>query len=144
MEVGEALPRWQPGSQVQLRTDAARLHASRPSPPEGASPQVGPWCSDVPEGGVLSVDLQGAGGPRAGSALPDELACAGIVDPDVRAGLRPGVHGCRMEQGSWKRAPPVGEGCRAVLPAVRTGREKLLDWQGDGDTLQGPRTEVSI
>lgn len=63
------------------------------------------------------MDLQGAGGPGAGSALPDELARAGIVDPDVRAGLGLGVHGCRMEQGSWQCTLPVGKGCGTVLPA---------------------------
>lgn len=90
------------------------------------------------------MELEGAGGPGAGGAFPDELACAGIVDPDVRAGLGLGVHGCRMEQGSWKRTPPVGEGCGAILPAVRAGCEEVLGLEGDRDTPQGPRTEVSI
>lgn len=63
------------------------------------------------------MDLQGAGRPGAGCALPDELARAGVVDPDVRAGLGLGVHGCRMEQGSWQRTLPVGKGCGTVLPA---------------------------
>lgn len=63
------------------------------------------------------MDLQGAGGPGAASALPDELARAGVVDPDIRAGLGLGVHRCWMEQGSWQRTLPVGKGCGTVLPA---------------------------
>lgn len=74
---------------------------------------------------------QGAGGPRARSTLADELARAGVVDPNFRARRGLGMHGCWMKQGGWKQALPVGKGGRAVLPggeartrAVRRGRNR--------------------
>ena len=62
------------------------------------------------------MDLQGARGPRPGCTLPNELARAGVVDPHVGARLGPGVHRCRMEQGSWECTLPVGKGRGAILP----------------------------
>lgn len=116
VEEGEAFPHQQSEPSAAAKFNAA---PDAPSPPEGSpASRCAPRCgaADVPERGVSRVDLQGAGGPGAGSALPDELARAGVVDPDVGAGLGLGVHGCRVEQGSWQCTLPVGKGCGTVLP----------------------------
>lgn len=103
------------GSQVQLSTGCTRPTRGKPCQQVCSAARRG--TADIPERGLSRVDLQGAGGPGAGGALPDELARAGVVDPDIGAGLGLGVHGCRMEQGSWQRTLPVGKGCGTVLPA---------------------------
>lgn len=73
------------------------------------------------------MDWQAAGGPGARSALPDELACVGIVDPGFRARLGPRMDGRRVEQGGRKCAWPVRKGRRAVLPVGESrAREKML------------------
>lgn len=73
------------------------------------------------------MDRQAAGGPGARSALPDELARVGVVDPGFGARLGPGMDGRRVEQGGWKCARPVRKGRRAVLPAGETrAHEKML------------------
>lgn len=116
-EVGEAFSHQQPEPSAAAKSNSA---PDAPGPPEGSpASRCAPWrgTADIPERGVSRVDLQGAGGPGAGGALPDELARAGVVDPDIGAGLGLGVHGCRMEQGSWQRTLPVGKGCGTVLPA---------------------------
>lgn len=62
------------------------------------------------------MDRQGAGGPRAHSTFPDELARVGIIDANFRPRRGPGMDGRRVEQGSGERALPVREGRGAVLP----------------------------
>lgn len=68
---------------------------------------------------------QGARRPGARGGCADELARAGIVDPDFRTRRSLRVHRRRVEQGGGDQALPVWEGRGAVLPTgEKEGRVK--------------------
>lgn len=89
---------------------------------------------------------QGARWPGARGGRADELARAGIVDPDFRTRRSLRVHRRRVEQGGGDQALPVGEGRGAVLPTgEKEGHERSWNpWEPSNPsrrdvTLQGAR-----
>lgn len=75
-------------------------------------------CSNIPEGGGLSMDKWGTGKSwcRTLGAHPDELACVRVIDPNLRTRMGLGMDGCWVEQGCGKHTVSVWKDCRAVIP----------------------------